>query len=215
MDFQTLTSEVTRRLDEASPTGAFWTQTQIKESINKAYRLISDAAEWYETTHTIALTAGQYHYDMFDSVAGLSPLPLTVRACHNDQTNRWMRPTTARRMDQEYMKWETATGEPDQYMIHGIQWLVFDRAVTVTAGTVTVYYTAMPTDLSANGDTPAFPQEFHFGLIDGAMYDLMCQDRENNKARFYYDRYRVREEGLKRYVNQRESLDRVGVLGRE
>ncbi len=209
-------AEVFRRLEESSASPIFWTVAQVKEAINKGQREISDATEWYETSDTIALTASQYVYDLTDAVAGLSPLPLSVKACRNDQTLRWMRPTTVRELDTAGLqRWETSVGEPDMFAIRGLYWLQFERAVSSTAGTVTVFYSALPADLSANGDTPAFPQEFHLALVDFALYDLLCQDRENHKAIYFWEKYKTREEKLKRYVQQRESIDRVGVLGSE
>lgn len=213
MDFTALKLEVTRRLDESSSSPVFWTQAQIGESINKGLREIADATEYYETSDTIALTAATYAYDLTDSTWSFSPTILSVRACHNDQTNRWMRPTTVKEMDRKYAKWETQVGEPDQYMLRGLWWLEFDLAVSSTAGTVTVYYTALPTDLSSGSDTPGFPQEYHLALVDYALYDCLCQEGENTKSLYYYGRYKEREEGLRRYVQQRLIHDRVGAFG--
>lgn len=216
MTFLEMQTEVFRRLEEASGAPVFWTLAQIKESINKGYREISDSTEWYEVTDTIALTANQYVYDMTSATEGLSPAALTVKACWNDQTDRWMTPTDVRTLDNAgYYKWETATGEPDMWYIRGLWWLGFERAVAATAGTVTVYYSALPADLSADADTPAFPQEFHLALVEFAVYDCLCQDRENTKALYFYTRYIVKREALRKYVQQRDSKDRVGVIGRE
>lgn len=213
MDFTALKAEVTRRLDESSSSPAYYTQAQIGESLNKGLREIGDATEFYETSDTIALTASTYAYELTDSQWSFSPTILSVRACQNNQTNRWMRPVTVKEMDRQFLKWETQVGEPDQYMIRGLWWLEFDLAVSSTAGTVTVYYTALPADLSAGADTPGFPQEYHLALVDFALYDCLCQEGENIKALYYYRRYKEREEGLKKYVQQRLIHDRVGAFG--
>lgn len=210
-------TEVFRRVEENSSSPVFSTLAQVKESINKGYREIADATEYYELSDQLNLAASQYVYDL-TTQATWNNIPLytilSVKACHNDQTNRWMRPCTVRDLDAQFWKWEAAVGQPDQFCIRGLWWLQFDRAVSATGGTVTVYFTALPTDLSANGDTPGFPQEFHLALVDFAVYDLLCQDRETRKSLFFYERYKAREEALRKYVGQRESIDRVGVIGR-
>lgn len=215
MDFSTMQTEVFRRLEESSSSPVFWTLAQIKESINKGYREIADATEYYEVNDTVPLTTAVYAYDLTDASYSFSPTILTVKACYNNQTKRWMTSGTVRDWDAEFWQWEHAVGEPVQFTIRGLWWLQFDRAVSSTAGTVTVYYTAIPTDLSANSDTPGFPQEFHLALVDYAIYDLLCQDREPKKALFYFERYKARQEALKRYVDQRTGIDRVGVMGSE
>src|SRR5687767_16033928 len=121
MTFLEMQGEVFRRLEESSGTPIFWTLAQVKEALNKGYREISDETEWYETTDTVALTADVYVYDL---TSELSPLPLTVKACWNDQTDRWMTPTTVRRLDEQgNFKWETAVGEPDMWYMRGHHWL--------------------------------------------------------------------------------------------
>lgn len=205
-------TEVFRRLEESSSSPVFWSLAAVKESINKGLREIADATEYNETNDTLELVAGQYAYDI---ASALTSNLLSVKACYNDQTKRWMRSGAVREWDAEFWKWEAAVGEPDQFTLRGLLWIELDRAVSATAGTVTVYFTYLPNDLSANGDTPGFPQEFHLALVDFALYDLLCQDREPKKALFYWERYKAWQEALKRYVDQRTGIDRVGVMGSE
>lgn len=209
MTFLELQTEVFRRLEENSVTPVYWTLAQIKAAINRGFIEISDATEWYETSASVPVSAGVYVANVETGFPGF----LAIKALRNDQTGRWMRPATVRELDQSYMKWETATGEPDRYTIRAPFWIGFDRAVTGASSTLTLYYTSLPTELADNSDIPAFPQEFHLALVDFAVYDLLCQDRENAKALYFFKRYKIREEQLRAYVAQRESMDRIGVLG--
>ena len=165
--------------------------------------------EWNETSTSLSLTASTTYYDLSSLISNKL---LTVKRIFNDQTSGWLTARDVRDFDQTYQQWEQITGEPTQYIVRGLWWLRFDRYKTSTSGTVTVYYTLVPADLSADGDTPGFPQEFHYSLVDFAVADLLFQDAETKKGLKFWARYKAIEEALRRYVLGRASFDRVGVL---
>lgn len=204
-------AEVARRIEESTGSPAFWALADIKASINRGYRETADVAEWNETSASLSLTANTTYYNLSTIISNGTRV-LSVRRIYNDQTSKWLDPRDVLDFDRQYRQWENTTGEPGQFIIRGLWWLRFDRYKTATSGTVTVYYTEVPADLSADGDTPAFPQEFHYGLVDFAVADLLFQDAETKKGLKFWMRYKVAEDGLKRYANQRAILDRIGVL---
>lgn len=210
MTFLELQTEVARRIEESTGSPAFWTVAQIKEAINRGYRETADVAEWNETSTSLSLTANTTYYDL--STLIINTRILTVKRIYNDQTSRWLTPRDVLDFDRRFKQWENTTGEPGEFIVRGLWWLRFDRYKTATSGTVTVYYTAVPTDLSADGDTPAFPQEFHLALVEYAVADLLFQDAETKKGMKSWSRFLALQEGLRRHVNQRASLDRVGAL---
>lgn len=215
MTFLEMQTEVDRRLQESGSSPAYWTLAQKKAALNDGYEEISDLTEWNETSQSVSLTTSTY-YDL----SSILTLPvLRVTRVFNAQTNRWLHPTDVREMDGTRRQWEDATGAPERWWIRGAWWLgLYPKAPTAT-GTVTVYHTAVPAALSADGDTPSFAQEYHLGLVEYACYDLLCQDREPQKALKYWARndkrgnlvggFLYHVEGLARYARQRDRFDRV------
>jgi hypothetical protein len=207
--FLELQTEVARRIEESTGSPAFWSVADIKASINRGYRETADVAEWNETSTALSLTASTTYYDLSSLI---NTRILTVKRIFNDQTSQWMSARDVMDFDRCFQQWENSTGEPGQFLIRGLWWLRFDRYKLATSGTATVYYTEIPADLSADGDTPAFPQEFHYALVEFAVADLLFQDAETKKGMKFWARYKVLEDGLKRYANQRTLLDRLAVL---
>lgn len=198
-------TEVFRRLEESSSSPVYWALAQVKEALNDAYFDISDVTEWAETSETDNLTTSN-NYDL-SSI--LSNTPLTVKGVFNTQTNRWLTPSSVQQWERDNLRWEDEAAEPDEFTIAGLWWLRVRPHAAAASGTFTTHYTYVPAALSADGDTPAFPGEFHPGLVSYAVYDLLCQERETDKALKFYAEYLLHREGLRRYVQDRASFDRV------
>lgn len=211
MQFVDMQTEVARRLEESTSSPAFWSVADIKASINRGYRELADVTEFYETSASLSLTANTTYFDLSSLLTEGTRL-LTVKRIFNDQTSRWLDARDVADFDANYQQWENITGEPSQFIIRGLWWLRFDRYKTSTSGTVSVYYTAVPADLSADADTPSMPQEFHLALVEFAVADLLFQDAETKKGMKFWARYKVLEEALKRWANQRAYFDRVSAL---
>ncbi len=204
-----LQTEVARKIEESTGSPSFWALADVKAAINRGYRETADVCEWKEASTSLSLTANTTYYDLSSLI---HTRLLTVKRIYNDQTSGWLKARDVRDFDETRYQWEDITGEPSQFIIRGLWWLRFDRYKTATSGTVAVYYTEIPTDLSADGDTPGFPQEFHYALVDFAVADLLFQDAETKKGMKYWTRYKAIEEGLRRWVLQRGAVDRQGAL---
>jgi len=197
-------SEVQRRLEE-TVAGVFWLLAQQKEAINDGYFDLADVTEWAETSESENLTTSN-NYDLSSVLASTV---LSVSGIQNTQTNRWLTPSSVQDWDKRSIQWEETTGEPYEFTLAGLWWLrVFPRKASA-AGSLTIHYTYVPVALSADGDTPAFPSEFHPGLVEYALYDLLCQERETDKALAHYAKYLEHREGLRKYVQDRAGYDRV------
>ncbi len=199
-------TEVFRRLDESSVSPVFWDLPDVKTALNEGYEEISEAAEWFETNQIVGFTQDNTYHNI---ELLLTNDPLTVRAVWNSQTLRWMWPTTVRELDTEmYPHWQKVTGAPEYWFMRGLSILGVFPKPPASTGTMEIWGTAMPVALSANGDTPAFPREFHYGLVEYALYDLLVQDVETKEAIIHYNEYLRYEDGLRKHVQER-TRDRV------
>jgi len=207
--FLELQTEVFRRLEEDSSSPDFHTLQKIKDSINEGYEEISEATEWYETNLNISLTTSTY-YDL----SSLTTRPfLSLSRVFNNQINQWLVTTDYRELDNQFPMWEANTGEPTKILMRGAWWLGLYPKAPAASGTIKLYHTGMPAALSADGDTPGFPQEFHPALLDYATYDRLCHDRQFDKAMQYWQAYQQGEQKLAEYVRSRIRMDRVPMMG--
>lgn len=207
MNFGELKTEVFRRLEENSVSPVYFSPDDVGDAINEGFEELSDATEWYETNNPVNLAVDTIYY----SLSSLNIL--TPKQAYNNQNNRWMVWTTVDRLDGRYRRWEAAGGEPDWIFTRGVWHLGTFPVPQAAGGTLTLYHTAMPTLLSADGDTPGFPQEFHYALVDYALYDLLCQEAEVAKALKFWERYQAKETALKRFVAARAKDRRIVFTG--
>jgi hypothetical protein len=207
MNFSQLKSEVRTRLNES--TTAFYTDTDIQDSLNEGLAEMADATEYYERHANIVLQADRVYYDLSTL---LPDTFLSPRRIWNATANWWLKPTAVRDLDNKLALWESTNGQPNEYVMRGNWWLgVFPKSATDQQG-LRVVYTAIPSSMSDDSDEPGFPREFHYGLVEYALFDCFIQQRETQKAMAYWQSYKTYEAALAQWVDKRQSLDRVSVL---
>ena len=200
-----LRSEVRRQLDD--DTAAFVTDADIDDSLNEGYEEMSEATLWYERQFMLPLLSRRTYYN----VRELAPdEPLGVSRCWNTVTQKWLDPDSVRALDGRIRQWELNAGEPRSYFMRGHWWLgVWPKPASDDISRVRVYYTAIPPPMTLDTDVPGFPPEFHWALVDYALYDTLIQDREPGTALAHYSLYLTYRDELMRYVGRRQSLDRA------
>jgi hypothetical protein len=207
VNFGEMKSEVYRRLNESSSSPIFWADSDIEQALNEGYEEMADATEWYERFATLDLLSGKTYFDLRSVLSDTILAPKRIR---NNQTEKWLTPTDPRELDYHtFVQWEKNTGEPQMFFTRGLWWLGFYPKQNADSGSVRLYYSSIPPAMSADEDEPAFPEEFHYGPVAYAVYDLLCQDRETQKGLIWWKEYVLTEEAFRRYVIGRISLDRV------
>lgn len=209
MNFGELKAEVFRRLEESTSSPVYFTESEVADALNEGYQEISDASEWSETSVAIKLLPGQIYYWIGHS----SVLALTPKQAFNNQSSRWLDWTTVGYLDRAHSQWEISQGQPDQMFTRGLGWIGFWPVTPSTGSTITLYCTTLPSALSSDSDTPGFPQEFHLGLVEYALYDLFAQEAEVQKALGFWGRYQAKEAELNQYVQRRAKDRRVAFTG--
>ena len=196
-------TEVFRRLQENSTSPIFWAAADIDLSINEGYGEISDATEWLEKSATVTLN-GTANYD---PRTVLEQCFLRIGYAFNSVTNRWLTPTSARRLDDCDRRWTSRTGTPGFILMRSIFHLRYFP--TVATGSIKQYYTALPSSLCTDGASPGFVEQFHYGLVEYALYDLWAQDGEVDLAMAAWKEYLGYEAGLAAFMKNRLSSPTV------
>lgn len=202
MTFAQLKAETFRRLNESS-SPVFWTEADVEDALNDGYAEISDATGWYEKSATIDVLSDRPWYDLRDIIGSTF---LALGPTFNVTTNRWLTPSSVRDLDSRDRRWETNTGQAQRVMTQTLWWMGFWPRVQADTGTVSQYYTALPTPLAADADVPLFPNTFHRGLVDYALTDLWAQDGETARALQAWAAYLTMEAKLQAWVDQRASV---------
>ena len=212
MDLAEITTEVFRRLAEDQVSPDFWTVADVHEAINDGYEEISDASEWFERMVSIPLLDHRPYYDLRTVLDG--DTILSPGRCLNVTTQRWMDPTHVRNLDYHtYRRWEAiAASQIEKFFQRGLWWMGVFPQQGSDSGFIRFFYTAMPSPLVLDTDTPGFPQEFHYALVDYALGDLKGQEAETKLALTEWKKYFAQEAALTLYVQGRQKEDRINAL---
>jgi len=197
-------TEVLRRLRESSSTPTFWSDRDISASIHQAYAEISDASEWNEQQEVISLPSN--NIPVFDIRQFTTQEFLVAGPAYNSITSRWLQPGSIREFDLYDRAWETRVGEVEYALVRGLWWLTYWPFDT---GSITQYYIAVPDRMTADADEPGFPEEYHYGLVEYAIFDLWAQDGEADLAYAAWREYLKYEAGLTAWVNGRIGVPKI------
>lgn len=205
MNRGSIRAEVRRRLGENT---VFWTDANIDTSINEGLEEIAEASEYYETSESESLVADQPVYNLKTL---LDYDLLRITSIWNPQRTQWMYPTAPHLLGRLYRRWEAIKGQPEAYYVRGLWNLRPYPKAAQSSGTLTLDYVAIPPLLAADDAVPGFPEEFQYGLVEYALYDLLAQDQETAEALLHYVEYLKHESGLTQWA--RERGNRSGVVG--
>lgn len=198
-------AEIFRRLREVSSAPVFWTEQDLDNSIDEGVAEISDATEWFESYNDIELPRGVPAFDVrqFTTYEFLA-----VGPAYNSQTNRWLTPEVPRTFDAGDRAWESRIAEPGSILVRGLWWLTYWPFVVRS---IRQYYTGLPGVLG-DSEEPGFPEQFHYGIVEYALWDLWAQDSEVDLAWAAWKLYLGYEQGLKKYVEDRIGVPKVNAM---
>jgi hypothetical protein len=207
MTLAEMKTDVRRRLNESGT--EFFSDDDIAVSLQEGLDEIADITEYYEREATIGLLTGRTYYDL------RTVLPdtfLSPRAAWNTTTSRWLTATDTRDQDEHtFVQWELTYGEPVRYLMRGNWWLGVWPRNSNDSGGLRFPYTSIPAPLE-DDEEPTFPIEFHPAIPDFALFDLLGQERETQKALLLWASFLETSAGLKKHVQARQRIPRRDVL---
>lgn len=176
-----ISNNVSRNLDDLSA-NFYDPILDIQPSIQDGYNLIVGLCETIETyTSTpVDFISEKVFYDLSVLIPGY----LRVFGIFNNNTQRWMYPTTALELYSFRDNWELAAGDPFLFLPIDYKTVAFFPNMVTAAGNFTVLYKAKADTLLANS-TPQLPQENVNVLEWYATDDLLDQAQEWYKALDY------------------------------
>lgn len=202
MTFAQLKTHTFSRLEESATVPVFYTEADVEAALNAGLAELSDASEWDERFQTIDLLDDRPWYDG-RTVIG-SHL-LTLGPAFSDDTNRWLIPTAGIELDRADTRWERVPGYPQRVLTNGLWWFSYWPRMGSDLGTVKQYFTALPDDLDDDTDEPGFPEPYHYGLVEYAVYDLFAQEGESAVAMQSWAEYLRYEASLTAFMTGRLS----------
>ena len=179
MTFGEMKAEVFRLLRESTTLPVMWQEEDIEGALNEGYMELSDETEWYEKWQLIDLLDTQ---PLYDTRTLLRHPFLRLGAAYNNQTSRWMTPTSPGELDRGDRRWQQRVAEPEFVFPRGLWWLCYWPFKGVNSGTIKQYYRALPPALSDDDDVPGFHVSNHYALVEFALADLYAQDAEVDLA---------------------------------
>lgn len=210
MTFAEIQAEIRRRVRESTDSGIFFSTEDIKEAANAGYMELSDATEWCEDAREIDLLKDRPYYDLFTLIGAFF---LSIKPAFDEETSRWLVPSTVRALDGNDRRWERVVGRPVRLFMRGLRWLGLYPRVNADGTTIKVYFTRLPEMLCDDDDEPGFPEAFHDGIVEFALADLFAQDGETGHAVAAWKEYLTVEARLQQWVDGRLQRPLTRVLG--
>ena len=178
MDVAALKLRIAERLDEDTTTSVFYTPASVLDSINKAQRFFCLLTHCLERTKTFELTANQTFYTITDD-ADFSDFLLPLRVTTGGVR---VQPKTIHQLDGLSATWRSTPGTPTSYGMLGMYLLFTYPRYDVGSQSLSITYVAEPTALTADGNTPEIPTEFHQYLPDFAIWWLRLKEGGQESA---------------------------------
>lgn len=186
-------SRVRTRFEQTS--SVRWLDAEILDSVKDGLEDIAEATGFHETFVNLRAKAPQTYFDLRGVLPGAA---IVVTKIWSPATNRWLAYRSPRFLDETYVIWHNVAGGPTNWFLRGVNWLgIFPR---LGAGdSVRVHFQGTPdavTDLKVEDDYGAALEEY-------ALYDLLCQDGETDRAIERWEAYSERSGGLGAQVERR------------
>lgn len=170
-------TRIMQRTDDAGAIAA--TGAELLAAINEGCELASLLTLYAETSTALTLTSAGWGTWLTALPYFLCPLRLTVGGAR-------IRPATLAELDSENESWQMTTGTPNRYVTVGANlYCVTPQPAGNTAATL--IYARSPQPLTADGDSPTLPEEYHLSLVHYGKYRVRVKEGAQGLARALTD----------------------------
>lgn len=209
MTFAELVAETFRRIGESQTAQVYWTEADVKSALNEGYLDFCEQTRCFEREAEVECVSRVGLMDLRTAF----PYPvLGVRRIYGRTFNSPLAPTTVKARDDQYNRWEMATGVVRRYFVRGLYWLGL-WPVPDGEQKFRVSITSLPDALVNDLDEPQIPVQFHEALIHYAIYDLKLQEDEIKEALASWEDYLKLVAAASKYVGDQIRTPRTFVMG--
>lgn len=167
--FSQLYNDGLQQADETTGSGVTVARTIIKAGINESYAEISGIRDWktLENSTTVSTVASTEEYTPITSSAS-TPRIRRISSITDQTSNKFIDEITREKFEKTYPN-PSDTGSPKLWYQSGytsgrdIKFKLYQIPDGVYS--LSVIYYEEPLELSADGDIPRIPDQFHYGLV--------------------------------------------------
>ena len=209
MNFAELISETFRRIGEDETAQVYWSEQDVKDSLNEGY------LDFCEQTRCFSREAEITAIDHlgYSDLRTMLPYPfLGLRRIYGKLLNAPLIATTVKSRDDNDNRWQMITGVVRRWFVSGLYWLGFWPPPD-SSEIFRVVWTSLPDRLENDADEPQVPVQFQEALLHYAVYDLKIQEDEMKNALAAWQDYITLVALGKQYVANQIRAPRTFVMG--
>jgi len=172
--FLQLYTDALTQADETAGSGAATAKTIVKAGINESYAEIASIRDWktLENTGTFSTASGTFEYTPVTSSASVCRIR-RIQSVIDESDNRYLAEVKRSDFEKSYPYVDTTStanlGSPTLWFQSGY---TSNRDIKIKlyvvpngAKTIRAYWYEEPLELSADGDIPRIPDQYHYGLV--------------------------------------------------
>lgn len=204
-----LQSDLAARLTNYFQNSTYYQSIDLNDSIQDGYDEVCAFSGCILKAVSIPFVNGLSYYDMY--AQGITDY-IGVVAIFNTAINRWMWPTSTRKLSDVRIDWETAAGTPWYFVPINHRFIaIYKKPITDGYGNMYVFYRAAAPIL-APGDPIAIPDDYALCLQDYSITDLWEQNQEWTKAATHIAAYQKTLDELRIWAQNKKLPDRLPSL---
>lgn len=184
------------RLQNFFQNGTYYTTDDLNNCIQDGMDEVAAFTGCIYASATISFIPGKTYYDLLT----LLPNYIGVIAIYNATINRWLIPTSIRKLDQVRIDWETCGGTPYYFVPVNHRYVaLYYKPLAAGYGNMYIFYRASAPVLT---DTLAIPiPDDHIQALESyCIEDLWEMQQEWGKAGEYFEIYDKNIEELRLYM---------------
>lgn len=200
--------DIQARLNNFFANNVYYTGQDFNDSIQDGLDEICAFTGCVMQSYVLPFVTNLTYYNMIN----LLPNYLALFAMYNGTINRWMWPTSLKKLDQVRVDWETAPGTPWYFVPVSHRYVaIYKKPNSPAYGNMHCFYFATA-PLLGDSTTIPIPDDHIQALESYSILDMWEQNQEWDKSQTYFNTYVQNIEMLRVYMRNRRNTGRGASL---